>query len=324
MNLHENKALFRDAVQATAQEMGIPDIYVEKDYWVTFVLKTIFADPIGKETVFKGGTSLLKCYSYLKRFSEDVDLVVMRQEGETDSRLTAKIKRIGKLISGVLPEVDMEGITHKRGMNRKTAHTYQKEFEGEYGQVRDVIVLESTWFGYYEPYSTRTIHIFIYSMMEKAGQQTLTETFELLPFQVNVLLPQRTLCEKIMSLVRFSYTKTPIDDLRSKIRHTYDLHQMLSQEDLQLFFDSSQFEEMLVRVAAEDKISFRNNNEWLKYHPNNSLMFFDVDRTWESLKAVYNGTFRSLVFGGSVPEESDVLDTLKRIRTRMESIPWTS
>ena len=52
MNLHENKALFRDTVQTTAQEMGIPDIYVEKDYWVTFVLKTIFTDPIGKETVF--------------------------------------------------------------------------------------------------------------------------------------------------------------------------------------------------------------------------------------------------------------------------------
>ena len=88
MNLHENKTLFRDAVQGTTQEMGIPDIYVEKDYWVTFVLKTIFTHPIGKETVFKGGTLLLKCYNYLRRFSEDVDLVVMRRDGGTDSRLT--------------------------------------------------------------------------------------------------------------------------------------------------------------------------------------------------------------------------------------------
>ena len=40
------------------------------------------------------------------------------------------------------------------GMNRKTAHPLQKEFKGDYGQVRDVIILESTWLGYYEPYTT--------------------------------------------------------------------------------------------------------------------------------------------------------------------------
>jgi len=40
-------------------------------------------------------------------------------------------------------------------MNRKTAHVYNKEFNGYYGQVRDVIILESTWLGYYEPYSTK-------------------------------------------------------------------------------------------------------------------------------------------------------------------------
>ncbi|WP_262917469.1 hypothetical protein [Zunongwangia pacifica] len=29
MKLHENKELFQDAVMATAQQMGIPEIYVE-------------------------------------------------------------------------------------------------------------------------------------------------------------------------------------------------------------------------------------------------------------------------------------------------------
>jgi len=57
MKLHENQQFFRQAVQFTAQEMGIPEIYVEKDYWVTFALHTIFKSTIGTETVFKGGTS---------------------------------------------------------------------------------------------------------------------------------------------------------------------------------------------------------------------------------------------------------------------------
>ncbi len=53
MKLHQNKQLFRQAVQFTAQQMNIPEIYVEKDYWVTFALHTIFHNAIGKETILK-------------------------------------------------------------------------------------------------------------------------------------------------------------------------------------------------------------------------------------------------------------------------------
>lgn len=42
MKLHTNKELFSDAVKITAQEMQLPPIYIEKDYWVTYALYTIF------------------------------------------------------------------------------------------------------------------------------------------------------------------------------------------------------------------------------------------------------------------------------------------
>jgi predicted nucleotidyltransferase component of viral defense system len=58
MRLHENKTLFRQAVQFTADQMQITAIYVKKDYWVTYTLHTIFNNPIGDDTVFKGGTVL--------------------------------------------------------------------------------------------------------------------------------------------------------------------------------------------------------------------------------------------------------------------------
>jgi predicted nucleotidyltransferase component of viral defense system len=67
--------------------MEILDIYVEKDYWVTLALHTIFQDEIGKETVFKGGTALSKCFGMIQRFSEDIDLVVLRKEGESGNQL---------------------------------------------------------------------------------------------------------------------------------------------------------------------------------------------------------------------------------------------
>ncbi len=151
MILHLDKENFIKAIEITAARMGIETIYVEKDYWVTFALFTIFNNEIGKDTVFKGGTALSKCYNMIDRFSEDIDLVVLRREGETDNKLKTKIKTISKVVAATLPEVEIADITHKMGMNRKTAHTYNKSFEGNYEQVRDVIVLESTWLGYYEP-----------------------------------------------------------------------------------------------------------------------------------------------------------------------------
>lgn len=224
MKLHTDKKLFRDAVNITAQQMNIPTIYVEKDYWVTFALKIIFSDEIGRDTIFKGGTSLAKCFKMINRFSEDIDLVVIRREGETDNKLKRKLKDVENAINDTLPEIEIQGLTHKVGMSRKTAHSYSKEFVGAYGQVRDVIVLEVTWLGYYEPFTKQKISSFVGEMMFNAGQAELIEKYEMQAFTVQVLEPIRTICEKIMSLVRFSYGERPIDDLKNKIRHTYDLH----------------------------------------------------------------------------------------------------
>jgi len=58
MRLHKNKQLYQDAVNYTAQQLKISPIYVEKDYWITYALYTIFHNDIGKVTVFKGGTAL--------------------------------------------------------------------------------------------------------------------------------------------------------------------------------------------------------------------------------------------------------------------------
>ncbi|WP_294961189.1 nucleotidyl transferase AbiEii/AbiGii toxin family protein [uncultured Flavobacterium sp.] len=322
MNLHLNKNLFRDAIRITAQQMNIQPEFIEKDYWVTYALYVIFNHEIGNDTVFKGGTALSKCYKMIDRFSEDIDLVVLRREGETDNKLKTKIKAIGNVVSEVLPEVVITTITHKMGMNRKTAHTYSKEFDGNYGQVRDVIILESTWLGYYEPYTTRTLNSFIGEMMVNNGQTAIAEANGLMSFEVRVLEPIRTLCEKIMSLVRFSYSENPMEDLKNKIRHTYDLHQLLQQKEFSDFLDSPAFDEMIIRVATEDVTSFRNNNQWLANHPHDAFMFSHLDTIWKELKETYNGGFKNLVYG-DLPNEEAVLETLKRIKERLKTVEWT-
>jgi hypothetical protein len=322
MKLHKDKSIFKDAVTITAQQIKIPEIYIEKDYWVTYALHTIFHDTIGKETVFKGGTSLSKCFKLIDRFSEDIDLVVLRKEGETNNSLTNKIKRISKVVSDVLPEVDIDGVTQKMGMNRKTAHSYAKEFHSNYGQIRDVIVVEASWLGNFEPYTTQRINTNIYDMMQNSGQQKLAEEYGMLPFDVFVLEPKRTLCEKIMSLVHFSYTAEPMEDFKNKIRHTYDLHQLLKKAELSEFFVSEEFDKMLLKVANDDVASYKNNNEWLIHHPGKAKIFTELETVWEELKASYNGAFRNLVFG-AFPNESEVLATMRRIKERLKTIEWT-
>jgi hypothetical protein len=246
----------------------------------------------------------------IERFSEDIDLVILRREGETHSKLKSKLNVVSTVVAAVLPEVDIKGITHKMGMNRKTAHSYNKLFTGQYGQVRDIIILESSWLGYYEPFNKRSIISLIGEILEKNSQNETIQKFELQSFEMNVLEPSRTICEKIMSLVRFSYTDTPIQDLKNKIRHAYDIHQLLQQSEFNDFIESDYFTEMMIKVANDDVNSFRNNNAWLSYHPNESLFFSNIDELWKNeLKDVYTNDFKNLVYG-KLPNESQVLKSL--------------
>ncbi len=69
----EKRTLFRN----TAQKMGVHEAIIEKDFWVCLVLDYLFhKSKFAKHLTFKGGTSLSKCFGLIKRFSEDIDLIL--------------------------------------------------------------------------------------------------------------------------------------------------------------------------------------------------------------------------------------------------------
>ena len=104
MKLHTNRKLFQDAIIATAQRQNIKEIFIEKDYWVTLILKAVFENEIGKQVVFKGGTALSKCNSLIKRFSEDIDFVVLRNPKETGNQLkNTYLGNFKELVYGEFP-----------------------------------------------------------------------------------------------------------------------------------------------------------------------------------------------------------------------------
>jgi hypothetical protein len=324
MHLHENPELFRDAVLAAAQQFGIQEIYIEKDYWVIVALETIFKSDMAGQAVFKGGTALSKCYQLIERFSEDIDIVVLQYPGENDNRLKKRIRDISKLVEGVMPEVEIAGITNKLGQIRKTAHTYSKgNFNGSFGQVRENIILEVTWLGNFEPFVTREVSSYLTRMMEITGQSALITEYGLQPFLVQVLSKERTLREKIMSLVRFSRTKSPYEDLAQKIRHVYDIYMLLRNREVQDFFlYSDDFEPMLNQVGKDDIKSFKNNNAWLVGHPGEALIFSNFTETWERIKTPYRTTFRDLVIG-PLPDESNLIEIMKIVANRIKAIKWS-
>ena len=55
---------------------NLPDYAIEKDWWVTMVLKALFRTSCANKLEFKGGTSLSKCWNLINRFSEDIDLAI--------------------------------------------------------------------------------------------------------------------------------------------------------------------------------------------------------------------------------------------------------
>lgn len=72
MFLHNDRELFSEVIYSTAAALNLPVAIVEKDYYVTMILKQL-AENV-PECVFKGGTSLSKCFHIINRFSEDIDI----------------------------------------------------------------------------------------------------------------------------------------------------------------------------------------------------------------------------------------------------------
>ena len=68
----------RDAIFSKYEfDFGVKKAIVEKDFWVTFFLDYLFHKSTFKDYfVFKGGTSLSKCFNLISRFSEDIDLIL--------------------------------------------------------------------------------------------------------------------------------------------------------------------------------------------------------------------------------------------------------
>ena len=156
-----------------------------------------------------------------------------------------QIRQISKIVEKIMPEIHIDGLTNKKGNIRKTVHQYSRLVAGSFGQIREQLVIEATWLGNFEPFTIENVGSDILDLMQLTGQETLIEKFGMQTFKVQALSIERTFCEKIMSLVRFSRMEDPYIALSNKIRHVYDLYFMLTNETIDSFFNNAAFFKML-------------------------------------------------------------------------------
>ena len=83
MNLHEHKKDFSNLVSIVAEKKNLPESAVARDYFIVLLLNNLANSDYATQCVFKGGTSLSKCYpGSIERFSEDIDLTFLGMDKE--------------------------------------------------------------------------------------------------------------------------------------------------------------------------------------------------------------------------------------------------
>ena len=107
----------RELFVAAAEQLGLGATVVEKDFWVCWTLRELFALPGAREhLIFKGGTALAKIWRAIRRFSEDVDVSLSREwlgfagplDPERAPSLSQRKKRLDGLVAACEAKVSDE------------------------------------------------------------------------------------------------------------------------------------------------------------------------------------------------------------------------
>ncbi len=101
MTLLRDDPDFVTAVERAAIAVGEEAAFVEKDYWVTQVLRALAATQDGG-FVLKGGTSLSKGYGIINRFSEDVDVLLVREVGQSARTVEDRLRAVTDAVAAQL------------------------------------------------------------------------------------------------------------------------------------------------------------------------------------------------------------------------------
>ena len=310
MNLHESPDAFAEFIQATAQTYSIPEVYVEKDYWVTKALQRLSESEFAAHIVFKGGTALSKAHRLIRRFSEDIDLAT-KSSGASQSQTKALMRGAEAAATVDFKYQENHALESKGSKFRKTVYAYPTPRASEdFGQVANHIVLEVNAFTTPEPSSALPISALVHDLLNEQGLAALIDQYALKPFSLDVLSVERTLCEKILGLTRACYEDDENAALRRQIRHVYDICMILRRNSSVEFVQSDAFGSLMEKVQESDRWLFREAERWLAKPVHDAPIYAIPEKIWATLAGELQGNFRQMLYDDDVPDDAEVIAVL--------------
>ena len=219
MYLHkDDKELLRDIIVTVSERTGIDESIVEKDYYVTMILKELVQR--NPNVVFKGGTSLSKAYHAIDRFSEDIDITFEEHLGEARRK---KIKY--QLLQPISEDLDLAIDNWKFIESDKDYNHY----DFLYGSVcsedkrglRPYVKLETALMSYSYPTEEKEITSIIFDCLATEEAEILRD-YGLEPFKMKTQALSRTIIDKIFAVCDYYM----VGRATRNSRHLYDIFKL--------------------------------------------------------------------------------------------------
>lgn len=308
MNLHEHKEEFKALISIVASKLHIPESAVERDYYIVYLLKRLENSEYVNKCVFKGGTSLSKCYpGSIERFSEDIDLTYLGI-GLSDNICDKNIKRIENIMT---IGARTKKIPEERSCRSKSMYVW---FEKEENKVK----LEIGSSVRPDPFSKKTFKSYIHEFLEEQGQVEDINKYNLSKVTLNVLNIERTFIDKIMSVKRHAIC----GNLDRKVRHIYDVVRLFNMPEIQDFLNDKSELKRLIKITKETDSFYLEKREIPKeYNPLGLYDFNDWKKELNStIRSRYETLHKDLLYTDVKQNFEDAIYTFSKINEILEEI----
>ena len=291
MKLHRDKYSFLNIIGLIHSVTGIREDILEKDYYVTLLLKELSEKQETLPAYFKGGTALYKAQKSIRRFSEDIDLTICIDNcsgSQAKKRLETATK---KYIS--LPRTSRKELEDDRKGSITAVYDYMPLVTVDtddplqrFGYVK----VEGTSFTVSEPFSTLEIEPVIYTYATEEQRSILREQFGVMPFPIKTIRLERIFADKIFA-AEFYYERGMYFDVA---KHIYDVSVMLDLQPIQdMLWNTGLFLEMSEYKRLEE--TRRTGSDLADRKFPDFKIFYDIsDNT--ALKDAYQNMQKNYVF----------------------------
>lgn len=308
MRLHEYPEEFSDLISIVAESMHIPESAVERDYYIVLLLQQLEKSEYADSCVFKGGTSLSKCYpGSIERFSEDIDLTFLGMDF-SDKECDRTIKRIEKAMT---VGAQTEKIGNERSNRSKSMFVWFQNKENK-------IKLEIGSTVRPDPYSKRPLKTYIQEYLDRNGHKDDMERFQLEAVSLNVLNIERTFIDKVMSVKRHAICNS----LSGKVRHIYDVVRLYDMAEIQDFLaDKTELKRLLQLTKETDSYYLTKRNIPQEYDPTGPYKFEDwKDKMIDAAADRYEHLHEDLLYTDQKQDFGTAIAVFKKIDCIFNSI----